>query len=378
MSKIKFAFISNHPAPYRDTFLQRLEQSGELDVTVFSQFTTDLGHPFWALSNPPYSMQVLAQRNKPTLPVFFRYMTNFVLSRRFDCVCWNGFNPYWYHMVSLFIAAFLRRNYGIYVDTVRERHPKGLLHFIKAYIIGRASFFFVPGSASREFLVRDYNVQPNRVCLGAYSLDGLTLESEIISLRNQKAALRKKYGIGDNQKVFLMVANMLPTRRYPLTTAAFLRMCSRYDDALYIIVGKGPDLSAMQALGAKNHHIKVIPGCSFNDMKELYALSDVYVHGGMEPASTALVIGGIAGLPLISSKDVGCCYDCVRDGVSGIEVKDPVSEDEWTSAFERMYCDCANWGEMGQKAREYSRSLDVDVILSKFIETIKEVCGKKE
>ena len=48
----KIAFVSNHPAPYRDPFLSRLVRIPSLQVEVFSLFQRDGGHSFWALEAP--------------------------------------------------------------------------------------------------------------------------------------------------------------------------------------------------------------------------------------------------------------------------------------------------------------------------------------
>jgi len=117
----------------------------------------------------------------------------------------------------------------------------------------------------------------------------------------------------------------------------------------------------------------VLPGVSFSEMQELYALADVYVHGGKEPASTALVIGAISHLPLISSLSVGCAADVVRDGETGVLLTDCLSVDGWVAAFRRMMSDSDRWGDYGINARIASERLDCDNTIENLISVIKNV-----
>ncbi len=373
---MKLAFISTHPAPYRDPFLKALSHRTDIKADIYSQFRKDTGHPFWNLSDPPYPMTIIAYRDGSTIAAFLRTLRWFVFGD-YDVVCWNGYLPYWYMLLPMFLSAVFRHCYGIYADSVDERASSGVKHWIKKFIVKRASFFFVPGKATENFFVDRYGVTPKKICHGAYALDGLSLEKEILDLRANKTKLRQKYGFGEKEKIFLMVANMIPSRFYPVTASAFAEVASRKKGIRYVMVGKGPDLEAMEEMSKANSQITVIPGCSFEEMKGLYALSDVYVHGGKEPASTALVIGAIAHLPLITSRAVGCCIDCLNDGISGLEVKDYKSEKEWISTFERMIDMESSWSNMGAKAREFSRCLDVDVVIEKFCELVHKLPIKK-
>lgn len=373
---IKFAFISSHPAPYRDELLGRLVKISEIETTVYTEWTFDKFHTYWNLENPPYEINQFAPPKDSKIRILWRVLGTFVFGP-YDCVCWNGFPPRLYMMFPLMLSAILGKKYGIYADSVIERHGRGLLHWLKSFIIKRAAFFFVPGNASIKFFSENYGVPLDRFCKGAYALDGCKIEADIRSRRVNRDAIRLRQGIKPDDKVFLMVANMMPKRQYPLTTRAFLEATENRSDVRYVIVGKGEDLPTMEALSKKKPQIIVIPGCSFDEMKDLYAMADVYVHGGAEPASTALVIGALAHLPLMSSKAVGCTYDCIQDDVSGIEIKHAESEAEWSIAFKDMLNRKDDWGKMGDAAREFSRSLDVDVCLPALVTMVKNTCGKK-
>jgi glycosyltransferase involved in cell wall biosynthesis len=170
-----------------------------------------------------------------------------------------------------------------------------------------------------------------------------------------------------------MVANMIKTRYYPVTAEAFLHATHGRNDVRFVMVGRGPELSMMQELAEKEPSLKVLPGVSFEEMLKLYALADVYVHGGTEPASTALIIGAIANLPLISSPAVGCYDDVVRDGETGYSVADYLSVPNWEQAFVRALEGKGAWITMGMRARALSRKLDSDLVVAKFCEKMSMV-----
>jgi glycosyltransferase involved in cell wall biosynthesis len=276
----------------------------------------------------------------------------------------------------MLIQVALGRKYIIVADTVEQRKINGLSFAIKRFLIRRATMLFVPGKRSRDFFATTFNVDESKICLGAYSLDGRVLEDRIALYGKERRCLRSQYGIGDGDRVFLMVANMIKTRHYPITSEAFLRATRNRDNIKFIMVGRGPELECMQELATRESALIVLPGVSFDEMLKLYALSDVYVHGGTEPASTALVIGAIAHLPLISSPAVGCFADVVIDGETGYAVNDYLSVEEWESAFVRALDDMSNWKMKGERARVLSRTLDSDRVVEEFSEKVLLFMGE--
>ncbi len=362
---MKIAYISSHPAPYRDAFLGALVRVGSFQTDVYSLYSGDDGHDFWDLESPPYENKVIANKNGGgPLRILFRLL-KLVIKGGYDYICWPGFMPSCL-ILCMLMQILLGRKYVIVADTVEQRKIGRISSWVKRLLVRKAAFLFVPGKKSLEFFSREFGIDHSKICCGAYSLDGKHLEEKIFLYRKDKGSIRKAYGISEGDKVFLMVANMIKTRNYPTTSKAFLDATKGRSDVKFILVGRGPDLPQMQDLAARESSLIVLPGVSFDEMLKLYAISDVYVHGGTEPASTALVIGAIAHLPLISSPAVGCFADVVIDGVSGYGVNDFMSIDQWEKAFKRALRGMSEWSEMGSQARNLSRALDVENVLNEF------------
>jgi hypothetical protein len=175
---MKLAFVSSHPAPYRDSFLGGLVRNGKFTTDVFSLFPKDSGHDYWQLEASPYENKVIVtQDGTAGWRVFLRLLKTIVFGG-YDCVCWPGFSPF-YLALCMLIQVLCGKKYTIAADTVSQRKIGGGAFQFKKFLVRHASLIFVPGVRSRDFFVDTFNVETSRVCLGAYSLDGVLLEEKI-------------------------------------------------------------------------------------------------------------------------------------------------------------------------------------------------------
>lgn len=364
---MKIAFISNHPAPYRDAFLARLVCVEAFKTDVYNLFSHDSGHAFWGLDQPHYKSKKIAEYGENSLLIFCKLLR--ILLKGYDVVIFPGFH-HWYLKAVVLLAAFAKRRYVICADSVEQKRISRSAYWIKRYVIRHASFIFVPGDASASFFMTEFGVSHHRVQKGLYALDGKLLENEIICRRKRRDELCERIGVQAKDTIYLMVANMIKTRHYPITVQAFSKFAEAEGNCRFVIVGKGEDLERMMIFSKRHPSISVIPGCSFDEMLSLYAVANVYVHGGKEPASTALIIGALAHLPLISSMAVGCSVDVIVNRESGLLVPCYLSEKDWVEKFTEMQRFKSSWIWWGDVARQRSRCLDVDVIVKDFADKI--------
>ena len=370
---MRLAFISNHPAPYRDAFLDRLAASDKLVVDVYSLFAEDKGHDFWKLRKPSYNAKIIVKGKENGIVTFFRLL-RFVFSN-YDIVCWPGLQ-HWYLIVLQFLSAIMNRKFGFCADSVKQGAISRIAFKMKKLIVRKATFIFVPGNASVDFFSRVFNVSSEKLIKGAYALDVEQICDRVQMLNKKRFELRSKFGLSNADVVFLMVANMIKTRHYPITVRGFADFAADNKNCKFVIVGRGPDLEKMNSFAKENPSVIVIPGCSFEEMLGLYALADVYVHGGTEPASTALVIGAISGLPLISSYGVGCSWDVLKDDESGVVVRNYLDRDDWKKAFGMAYANNVKWKKWGARAHELAKSLDANNVAEAFVRFVKTAEGQ--
>lgn len=370
MNKFKIAFFSIHPAPYRDPFLAALSEYCGIELHVYSYQDIDFGHNFWNLPAPRYSNTVLKSVTKKGVFSTYHWSLFKIIFSRYNLYVFPGF----LHLTSVIGALLcfvLHKKYVISADTVADSESSILKKALKQKLIKNACFLFVPGKASVHYFRKRYQYPSGRICIGAYALDTVALASEIEMHKKQRLKIRQEYGILDKDIVFLMVANMIKSRGYPILAKAFSKVSNRTKQVKFMMIGKGEDYELIEAMCHDNPNLMCISGCSFERLKELYAISDVYVHGGEEPASTALAIGAIAGLPLLSSYAIGHAYDVLVDGETGVVVDDFGSENAWYKGITRLLSMQVEWGRYGSNAKKLVEDIGVKKTLERFCLLLK-------
>ena len=370
MDKFKIAFFSIHPAPYRDPFLTALSECCGIELHVYSYQEIDFGHNFWNLPAPKYSNVVLKSVTQKGVLRTFHWPLFKIVFSQYDLYVFPGF----LHLTSVIGALLcfvLHKKYVISADTVADSDSSTLKKKLKMKLIKNASFLFVPGKASAHYFCKRYQYPSERICSGAYALDTVALASEIEMYKKQRLKIRQKYGVLEKDIVFLMVANMIKSRGYPILAKAFSKISTQNSQVKFMMVGKGEDYELIDAMCHDNPNLMCIPGCSFECLKELYAIADVYVHGGEEPASTALAIGAIAGLPLLSSYAVGHAYDVLVDGETGVVVDGFGSEHAWYKGITRLLSMQMEWDRCGFNAKKLVEDIGVKKTLERFCLLLK-------
>ncbi len=373
---MKIAYISRHSAPYRDPVLRKLLNCPQFELNVYNELPFDKGHSFWDINEHGYDAKQLFPPEVGVLSQVRILLMGFVFGD-YDFVLYPGFMTSSI-VVAMIISALFGRKFGFSADTIKEHSETKLRMFIKRFIVRRASLIFVPGGGGYNFWRREYNVPDDKIVKGAYALDNSVLMRKISMYQKNKVEIRKKYGLIPIDTVFLMVANMIPTRHYPITTDGFIKFARGQENYKFIIVGNGPELDAMKKKAVEHPELIVLGGVPFDEMLSLYAIADVYVHGGEEPASTALVIGAIAGLPLASSNAVGCSVDVLSDGKSGVLVDNHLNIDSWACAFKRLIETRAEWLTYGLEARSRAEILDASVVTKNLIAAITTIVHKRK
>lgn len=374
---MRVGFVSIHPAPYRDPFFNRLAQRPEVALDVYTFLKQDKDHDFWKLPPPGYPNTYLPCL--PFVPAFFKYqwsVIRLVLGGGHDLYVFPGFLIR--ASVTGMLACVLTGSpYAYNADSVEDGASRsGIIGWFRDFLIRRATLLFVPGKASEAYFHERHGVPRDRICHGCYAMDAPRIEERLAAARDRRVEIRRELGIGDSDTMFLMVANMIKGRRYPVTAAGFLAMAKRHPGVRFVMVGSGEDFETMSRLAAEHPELVVKRGCSFDEMLGLYGAADVYVHGGKEPASTALVIGALAKLPLLSSFAVGHSWDCLVDGVSGVVVKDHTSVADWAEAFERLMESRSDWPAYGHAARHAARALEVEPSVDAFVRSATAALGR--
>jgi glycosyltransferase involved in cell wall biosynthesis len=172
---------------------------------------------------------------------------------------------------------------------------------------------------------------------------------------------RSRFSIDENGFVFLMVANVLACRRHDLLLESFSRVVAECPNSYLLLGGKGTDQEAIMRLsrGKQIKNIRAVGPVAFAALGPLFTASDAYVHSGGERYSASVEYAAIAGLPIITTPNVGAAKDYVIDGETGYIVS---SEDVPGFAEKMIYLmqDRETAQRYGRKAQELASNFTVD------------------
>jgi len=325
---VKAAVILTHPAPYREAVLRRLRDDRRIQIYAPAIFACDFGHHDMGLGEDSAAIAADVPTLYPGIidgvKVAWRLIRRFS-GRKYDFVVWPAYAPWWLTF-PIAVRSVLGRRYAIALDTVRESGG-AFLRAVKSWLFRKADFLWVPGLASRRYLAGSYGVSGKKIVGGLYIQEFVT---------HHRRCMR---GEGP---VFLMVANNRPFRRMDVVSDGFRKYLAGGGKGRLIFCGVGT--TALACSG-----IEAIEGVPSSELPELYSRADVYVHNGDEQFSVALLMGAMAGLPILVGAEVGAVADLFsNDGMPGIKVNDWTSSDSWANAFRAMTAKASSWSSMSE------------------------------
>lgn len=348
--KKKVAVFLIHSAPYYEPVFKKLVARDDFEWDFSHVFSCDYGHS-GMFSNEVQN--VIAADIKTLNPNFFsamkvawRLMCKFSFSRKYDMVMWPSYAPWWF-TIPILVRLMLARSYSVSLDTIRDTGGR-VSKFIKSIVFRNAEFLWVPGLASKRYLVNGYKIDEKKIATGLY-IPQFSRCSETVK---------------NDEPVFLMVANNRSFRKMEVVKEGFEKYRRNGGVGRLILCGKDTSCFA-------GEHIETIEGVLSTELPKLYARADVYVHNGNEQFSTALLMGAMARKPLISSVDVGVWEDLFKgEDLPGISVERWNTSDAWSDAFTQMIQMRAKWDEMGRCAEKLASCFVPDRVVEEIVKKI--------
>lgn len=332
--KRRICFLSIHPAPYRDPVISYLFSNSTFDVDVIHYYQIDDGHKEWRLKESDYRAKYLKKSIKITLKDSVHYdLFLEIVKNRYDLIIIPGYARY-DSMLALLLCFVLRIPYIMTTDKISDKYEgKKILLLLKNiifdFVIGRARAMWVSGAKSKEYYVQK-GINPGKVFEGAYCLnDEVVVDRQVEALREKgREWLLKKYSITSQDVVFLAVGKFRFFRRYSVLVKA-MKMIIESDDVEHkprlLLVGSGEEEECMRKIaGDSADNIIFCGDVRFDEIKNYFYGSDVFVHPGAEPFSTAMEYAARTGMKLISTCEVGYYYDAICTGLlpDVIEIND--------------------------------------------------------
>jgi glycosyltransferase involved in cell wall biosynthesis len=209
------------------------------------------------------------------------------------------------------------------------------------------------GSANREFY-RAIGVPERRIFDMPYAVDNNRFMTGARLAKGKREELRAGFGVDDDRPIVLYAAKFQRRKR----ADDLLRAAARLDREGVIfdlvMVGSGemePELRVLvQRLGISNIHFAGFVNQA--ELPRVYAACDVFVlPSANETWGLAVNEAMCAGLPIVTSSEIGCVPDLVHDGQNG-RTFPAGNVEELTDALRPLLTDAELRRRMGEASRD--------------------------
>jgi glycosyltransferase involved in cell wall biosynthesis len=340
MRSTRIAVINSHPIQYFAPLYKFLNAAPDLDVTAIylSDISIRGGNDpgfgrdvQWDLDlREGYRSVFVGSAHSREPQGFWSLIApsvwNEVMSGRYDVLWLHGHN-YAANIIALIAAKVA----GMPIMMRGETHLGLPRNAIKAALrqplIGAlyrlCDRFLAIGSANAAFY-RAMSVPDHKIFLVPYCVDNDRFMSAANLSVDQKAEVRKRYGVPFDQPLLLYAAKFIVQKGpdHLLEAVRRLKAVSSQPFTL-LMAGSGelePKLRAMCAEGSLDN-VFFSGFINQSQLPYLYAASDIFVlPSEQEPWGLAVNEAMCAGLPIVISREVGCVDDLVQDGVNGYTV----------------------------------------------------------
>lgn len=324
---MRIAVVTPIPTPYRDPFWAEVASRPGVELDVFycaagkadRPWENDWSHGFRAEVLP--GVNLLRWRGASASCYWNRAIVKRLRGGRYDAVVVGGYN----HPTMLSAVRWCRRNrtpYYLMCESYR-RSSKGMKGFVKDRLVGsivsNAAGGFPTGTLAERYLV-SYGARPESLARIPNVPDIAAFEAA--GNRHEEAAsLRLECGIGD-RPVVLFVGRLIPKKRADLALRAFASTASGHD-ATFVIVGDGPERSALEQeaerLGIRGRILLrgFVPP---TEIPTWQSIASLFVLPSSETWGVAVIEAVASGTPVIVSDEVGCHVDLVVDDRIGTVV----------------------------------------------------------
>ncbi|NNE97283.1 MAG: glycosyltransferase family 4 protein, partial [Acidimicrobiales bacterium] len=192
--------------------------------------------------------------------------------------------------------------------------------------------------------------------------------------RDERAAARMRFGLGERQLVVSTVNRLVPRKGLDVLVRAAARLSSRFPDLRVCIGGTGRQADHLAALIERlDAPVTMLGRLPDHDVPLLYGASDAMAMlcherwGGLEQEGFGIVFleAAAAGIPQVAGRSGGA-QEAVVDGETGIVVDQPRSVDEVAAALSRLLESALLRHQLGAAARRRAvQDFDYDLLAAR-------------
>lgn len=194
--------------------------------------------------------------------------------------------------------------------------------------------------------------------------------------KQEKNALRQKYGFSSGDFILLYTAEFIPRKNHALLFDALPPLKSKIPELKLAFLGKGDLLGSYKTLvKARGWDCVRFAGYT-NNVREWCGLSDVFVMPSFQEGMPVALLEAMAcGLPVVASRIRGHT-DVIKDCINGC-LFEPRDITEFLRAIWMLYKNPSLRIEMGARNIEKVKEYSVDVAVNSMAGIYKRLVGEE-
>jgi glycosyltransferase involved in cell wall biosynthesis len=213
-----------------------------------------------------------------------------------------------------------------------ETFPPPLVRYLNEVVpwsVGRATHVLADSQATQRDLQRVWGLPAEKITV-LYS--GVHPRFRPITDEGQRAAVRQRYGIGDEPYI-LAVGTIQPRKNYELLIRAFLHIADQLPHRLVIVGGKGWLYESLLNEVGRDRRVHFPGFVADDDLPTLYSAADLFVFPSLyEGFGLPLLEAMGCGVPVLSS-NASSLPEVVGQAGEAAVLLAPEDESAWSRAI---------------------------------------------
>ena len=210
------------------------------------------------------------------------------------------------------------------------------------------------------------------VGLNNVSVLGRGVDSQLYTPARRCEALRRTWGVAENDLAVLYVGRVAPEKNLGLAVAAYRVMQQCSAAMKFIVVGDGPLRATLQ----KAHPDLLFCGVRTGEqLARHYASADVFLFPSETETFGNVTLEAMASGLVVVAYNYAAAHMHIRHGETGVLV--PYGEPQaFVDAAVQLACAPQPLGPMRQQARAYAASLDWQCVVERFVTLLNGTPGE--
>jgi glycosyltransferase involved in cell wall biosynthesis len=383
---LRVAVVSTHPTQHFGPLFRAIAESQTVQLRVF--YCSDLGaRQYYDVGfdkKLQWDVDLLSGYDWEFLPLHRRPQKLGFCETNNATVgeALAGFSPdlillFGYGHVTTWRALLWARSNGVRVLVFCDselKHTRSLWRIAIKQLVVRLFFSLVDGGlpigdCNAEYF-KHYGVPDDRLFWTAYPVNGRQLLVSSQPLEDRRQAVRRKYGIAEDDFVFVSCGKYIPRKRHGDVLQAWKAFPTHLKArSAVLLVGEGPERSNLERLAAQAGGRVALTGfVNQSEVGSYYAAADALVVASDFDAHPLVVTEALFfGLPIVASDMIGCIgeHDTLREGQTGLVYRCGDIR-HLAAAMERLMIDKPLRERLAAGAREIAAEQDLPTTAAKF------------